>query len=235
MSQKDESNRQQIPRPVIFLDIDGVLNLTKHNKQIHFEATHLKRLKTIIERTNALIVLSTFWRHFHEYITYVFHRHNIDVASCMLPLPMGATRGKQSTKKFLHHHRLKQQHNLAIDDDVEESTMIGRCAEDEGEYSSRADEIEAWLKMYGTKYLGDGHGESTLNDNGMEYDWHRTEWKYVILDDRPSAAKANTPLFNRFVHTKTEVGLTDDDVDRTITLLRYGPQHFETANNCNSL
>ena len=114
--------------------------------------------------------------------------------------------------------------------------MIGRCAEDEGEYSSRAGEIEAWLKIYGAKYLGDyGHGESTANYDDTEYNWHPTDWKYVILDDRPSAAKANTPLFNRFVHTKTEVGLTDDDVDRAIALLQSGPQHGETANNCNSL
>ena len=36
---------------------------------------------------HAIIVLTTFWRHFHEYITYVLHRHGIDVARHMLPLP----------------------------------------------------------------------------------------------------------------------------------------------------
>ena len=210
-------------------DIDGVLNFTKHNKQIQFEATLLKRLKTIIEKTNALIVLSTFWRHFHEYITYVFHRHGIDVASCMLPLPMGATRGKQTTKKFLHYHRLKQEGTHSS----QEETMIGRSAEDDAEYSSRAEEIEAWLQMYGRQYLGGG-GDGDTSEGGEDdvptrkYDWHDDDWKYIILDDRPSAAKPDTPLFDRFVHTETEVGITEDEANWAIELLLSGPHDAQT-------
>ena len=218
---KQSSKNNHSPRPIIFLDIDGVLNFTKHNKQIQFEATHLKRLKTIVETTNALIVLSTFWRHFHEYITYVLHRHGIDVASCMLPLPIGATRGKQTTKKFLHYHRLKQEGAHSS----EEESMIGRSAEDDAEYSSRADEIEAWLKMYGKQYLGGG-GDTIERGEDVTagYDWHREDWKYIILDDRPSAAKPDTPLFDRFVHTATEVGITEDDSNWAIELLLHGPK-----------
>ncbi|KAK1740100.1 hypothetical protein QTG54_009050 [Skeletonema marinoi] len=213
------------PRPIIFLDIDGVLNFTKHNKQIHFEATHLKLLKTIIEKTNALVVLSTFWRHFHEYITYVFHRHGIDVASCMLPLPMGATKGKQTTKKFLHYHRLKQ----GEINSSEEESMIGRSADDDAEYSSRSEEIEAWLKMYGAQYLGGG-GETSegREDTATGYDWHNEEWKYIILDDRPSAAKPDTPLFDRFVNTETEVGITEEEADWATELLLYGSQNAQS-------
>mmetsp|Transcript_413 Transcript_413/g.620 ORF Transcript_413/g.620 Transcript_413/m.620 type:complete len:751 (-) Transcript_413:1392-3644(-) len=227
LSQQHSSiiNNINSPRPIIFLDIDGVLNFTKHNKQIHFEATHLKLLKTIIEKTNALVVLSTFWRHFHEYITYVFHRHGIDVASCMLPLPMGATRGKQTTKQFLHYHRLKQGETNSS----EEESMIGRSADDDAEYISRAEEIEAWLKMYGAQYLGGG-GETSEGGEDMAtgYDWHQNEWKYIILDDRPSAAKPDTPLFDRFVHTETEVGITEEDADWATELLLYGPQNAQS-------
>mmetsp|Transcript_10498 Transcript_10498/g.20955 ORF Transcript_10498/g.20955 Transcript_10498/m.20955 type:complete len:752 (-) Transcript_10498:43-2298(-) len=213
------------PRPIIFLDIDGVLNFTKHNKQIHFEATHLKLLKTIIDKSNALVVLSTFWRHFHEYITYVFHRHGIDVASCMLPLPMGATRGKQTTKKFLHYHRLKQGETNSS----EEESMIGRSADDDAEYISRAEEIETWLKMYGAQYLGGG-GETSEGGEDMAtgYEWHQNEWKYIILDDRPSAAKPDTPLFDRFVHTETEVGISEEEADWATELLLYGPQNAQS-------
>lgn len=212
------------PRPIIFLDIDGVLNITKHNKQIQFEHDHLNRLKNIIQKTHALIVLSTFWRHFHSYITYVFHRHGIDVASCMLPLPMGATGGKQCTKKFLHFHRLKQaEHHDNCSDGTEES-MIGRTAEDEAEYASRAEEIEAWLKLYGAKYLGGKNSNGNNSNNSIEgYEWHPEEWKYVILDDRPTAAKPDTPLFSRFVQTETKVGLSEDDEDWTIEILLSGP------------
>jgi len=212
-------------RPIIFLDIDGVLNFTKHNKQIHFEATHLKLLKTIIEKSNALVVLSTFWRHFHEYITYVFHRHGIDVASCMLPLPMGATRGKQTTKKFLHYHRLKQGETNSS----EEESMIGRSADDDAEYSSRAEEIEAWLTTYGAQFLGGG-GETSEGgeDTAAGYEWHRNEWKYIILDDRPSAAKPDTPLFDRFVNTETEVGITEEEAEWATELLLYGPKNAQS-------
>ena len=140
-------------RCIIFLDIDGVLNTTKHNTQIHLHTQQLKQLKHIIENTDALIVLTTFWRYFHEYITYVLHRNGIDVGRNMLPLPMGITNGKQNTRKFLHHHRIKQQENgyhLEEEQGVINS-MIGRSADDESEYASRAEEIEGWLKTYGER------------------------------------------------------------------------------------
>ena len=223
---KQHSNSGDVsPRPIIFLDIDGVLNTTKHNKQIQFEADHLNRLKNIIQKTNALIVLSTFWRHFHSYITYVFHRHGIDVASCMLPLPMGSTRGKQCTKKFLHFHRLKQEEYHDDCSDGAKDSMIGRTAEDEAEYSSRAEEIEAWLKLYGAKYLGGKNSNGNNSNSTIEgYEWHPEEWKYVILDDRPTAAKPDTPLFSRFVQTETKVGLSEDDEDWAIEVLLSGPR-----------
>jgi len=216
-------------RCIIFLDIDGVLNTTKHNTQIYLQSQQLKHLKHIIENTDALIVLTTFWRHFHEYITYVLHRNGIDVGRNMLPLPIGTTLGKQCTKKFLHHHRIKQQENgyhLEEEEQGDSTSMIGRSADDENEYSSRAEEIEAWLKTYGERYLGGCEQQQHNNNNddtNEEYAFHLTHWKYVILDDRPSAAKPDTPLYSRFVHTKTEIGLTEEDAERAIRLLKFGP------------
>ena len=239
-SSNDMSPTTHAPRPIIFLDIDGVLNATKHNTQIHFEKHLLQRLKCIIETTDALVVLTSFWRHFHEYITYVFHRHGIDVGRHMLPLPMGVTRGKQCTKKFLHYHRIKQgEHGYCQNEKGQgydsalntnsSNTMIGRSADDEGEYSSRSEEIEAWLKMYGRQYMGSGGGsdgscEASENDkSNHEYDFHQEGWRYAILDDRPTAAKPDTPLFIRFVLTDTKSGLTEEDAERAIKLLRFGP------------
>jgi hypothetical protein len=121
---------------------------------------------------------------------------------------------------------------LEIDDNEGVNSMIGRSAEDEGEYSSRADEIEAWLRMYGEQFLGkadnininNGDEQSASDDNGVStFDFHPAMWKYVILDDRPSAAKPDTPLFDRFVQTQTECGLTDKDADKVIDLLLHGP------------
>lgn len=220
------STSQQSHRPILFLDIDGVLNTTKHAPQIRFESIFLTRLKRILKKTNARIVLTTFWRHFHEYITYCLHRHGID-ADCVLPLPFGVTRGKQSTKNFLKHYSLRQSGELEGVDVVSQgvNSMLGRSAEDEGEYDSRSEEIEAWLRLYGERFLGspDANTSADENNNSGTFDFHPTCWKYVILDDRPSAAKPDTPLFDRFVLTQTKEGLSDRDAENVIDLLLHGP------------
>ncbi|KAL7465486.1 hypothetical protein ACHAXS_005809 [Conticribra weissflogii] len=275
-------------RPVLFLDIDGVLNYVKHSPQIHLEKELVSRLKTILEETNALIVLSTFWRHFHEYISYVFHRHGIDAARFMLEMPMGITPGKQSTKTFLKFHRERMRQNQvagagerAVEDvqqfsdsrgiceNAEEAnnSMIGRFAEDEGEYCCRAEEIEAWLRMYGQRYLGaqdnetcvenssesienegcnsceyiiqhhqsSGKSKSNKRDNDLytttDFHFHPENWKYVIIDDRPTAAKPGTPLFERFILTNAEIGLTDENVKSAIRMLLHGPNVEKTNRN----
>jgi hypothetical protein len=221
-------------RPVIFLDIDGVLNTAKHNSQINIEPEFVKRLKRVIETTDALVVLTTFWRHFHEYITYVLHRHGIDAGRHVLPLPMGATTGKQRTKNFLRFHRLAQKENgycLHGEQEGQNDSMIGRSAEDEKEYSSRAGEIEAWLRAYGEKYLGAGsvdHGDcraTGTSESRQGYEFHPIDWKYAILDDRSSAAKLNTPLFDRFILTDTKLGLTEEDSEKAIRLLQFAPKN----------
>jgi|EP01049_Picozoa_sp_SAG25_P009685 hypothetical protein len=61
-------------RPVIFLDIDGVLNRTTHATHIRVDDDCVARLGQLVSQADCQIVLSTFWRHFHEYITYVLHR-----------------------------------------------------------------------------------------------------------------------------------------------------------------
>jgi len=284
------------PRPIVFLDIDGVLNTTKHNTHIRVENSLVARLGAIVRETDALIVLTTFWRHFHEYIAYVLHRHGIDVGRHALPPPMGATGGKQSTRAFSCHHRLRIRttrggeeeeeeeergeeddappprivasheedggvggHNIGRlescatttrADEDRDGCMIGRSAEDEREYSSRAEEIEAWLMRYGNRYLGSGgdNGDGGPDDDDDDgggggaraddvdddddddvgpkyrgYDYHPAHWRYVILDDRPCAAKPDTPLMDRFVRTDARVGLTEADTERAVGLLLFGP------------
>lgn len=278
------------PRPIIFLDIDGVLNETKHASQLHFEPILLSRLHSILVQTDGIIVLTTFWRHFRDYIVYVFHRHGINVKRHMVVMMekeedggggtgvTGVTGGKQSVVEFLkgfrrseesaqkglqeglqcqqeqvgdeccqYHQELERQccdeltNEKKNDDnnkDGNKDGVIGICpAKDEAEYSSRAEEIEAWLKKYGERYLGrssNANGSQGKCSNGShgpcndsernEYDFHPNHWKYVILDDRPSAAKPDTPLFDRFVRTDTKLGLTEEDSERAIQLLLFGPQ-----------
>ncbi len=260
-------------RPVIFLDIDGVLNTTMHNTHIRVNRDLVSRLDDIVRRTDAYIVYTTFWRHFHEYISYVLHRHGIDVGRHVLPYPACITKGKQSTRTFLRFHRMrtttreeeedddddgptsamegkegggKVGQSLECDSTSDENSvgcMVGRSAEDEREYSSRADEIEAWLMNYGKRYLGSARDDDcglpgdddscastsrTDDDDIIDskytgYDYHPSDWKYVILDDRPCAAKPNTPLMERFVRTDARAGLTEVDAERAVELLLFGP------------
>jgi len=152
----------------------------------------------------------------------------------MLPLPKGSTRGKQSTKIFSHFRSARRVRNGdCVQDDGGNAAlkngstgMLGRTADDEGEYASRADKIEAWLKTYGGQYLGGSVPDDTggTSETLDEYRFHGKTWTYVILDDRPSAAKPGTPLFDRFVFTTTKMGLSEEDAEKAIKLLRcFGP------------
>ena len=228
-------------RPIIFLDIDGVLNTTRHSPQIHLEDHLVSRLKHIAESTDALFVLTTFWRHFHDYITYTLHRHGVDVIRHMLPWPVGVTCGKQCTKTFLHHFhragRMTRQENNGLYSNVRRSygQQVEGTKNDKSENEilmSTEDEEEE----YGQKYLGGsssgivcGPGDTNIVDDCHNYDgtdqgygYHCEEWRYIILDDRLSAVKPNTPLFDRFVLVNPNTGLTEEDAVKAIRLLLFG-------------
>ena len=100
---------------IIFLDIDGVLNRTKKATHIRIDADLVDLLRGLVEETGARIVLSTFWRHFTEYITYVLTRHGIPAETVI-----GRTPGTSDASK------------LSAD------------PADEGNYANRAAEIRAW-------------------------------------------------------------------------------------------
>ena len=113
---------EQRPPPVIFLDIDGVLNRTKHAKHICIDADCVERLRRLVEETDAVIVLSTFWRYFDRYIAYILHRHGIDQARVV-----GITPGTPPTAMG----------------------VMASSAADDSNYANRAEEIEAWLSADG--------------------------------------------------------------------------------------
>ena len=57
--------------PLLFLDIDGVLNRTATAPQINLEQDKVDRLRTVLEASGADVVLSTYWRAFD---VAIFHR-----------------------------------------------------------------------------------------------------------------------------------------------------------------
>ena len=105
-----------VARPVIFLDIDGVLNRTRTATHIRIDDDLVARLRQLVSATGSDIVLSTFWRHFEEYIRYILHRHNIP-GTCVI----GRTPG------------------------VSDASVLSADPADAAMYANRAAEIRAWL------------------------------------------------------------------------------------------
>ena len=105
--------------PVIFLDIDGVLNRTSGATHIRLDQDLVSRLRTIVARSGCRIVLSTFWRGFDTYVRYILHRHGIDAS-----IVIGVTPGTNT------------------------SMQLEASAHDEAQYASRAAEIHAWLAAH---------------------------------------------------------------------------------------
>jgi hypothetical protein len=106
------------------------------------------------------------------------------------------------------------------------STMTTTMNEDDKDWREYSSEIEVWLMKYGNCYLTGT--EQFADDNVKEvaktrYEFHPTNWKYDILDDRPSATKMNTPLMDRFVQTNTNMGLTEEDAEQAIGLFSFMP------------
>ena len=57
--------------PLIFLDVDGVLNRTVRATHVRLEPELCGRLAALVARTGARLVYSTFWREHAEYLTYL--------------------------------------------------------------------------------------------------------------------------------------------------------------------
>jgi len=116
-----ENDKCDGSRPVIFLDIDGVLNRTRTSAQICMDEDLIGRLRQLVETTNAVIVLSTFWRPFETYIKYVLHRHHISA-----DIVIGCTPGKSNAATLL----------------------LSNNPADAQQYAGRASEIHAWLSEH---------------------------------------------------------------------------------------
>ena len=63
--------------PLVFLDIDGVLNRTVKATHVRLDDDLCARLQRLVTTTGAKIVLSTFWREHMDYVAYVLRRQGI--------------------------------------------------------------------------------------------------------------------------------------------------------------
>ena len=212
-------HRQEKPkqgRNIIFLDIDGVLNRTKCATHIRFDEDLISNFKLLLDETNSDIVLSTFWRHYKEYISYILDS-GYNIPTCRI---IGSTPG----------------YNRSM------TSKSKRKSSDDKEYTHRAHEIRTWLKQR-TPHLyhgsivdndvddvenvtGDVVVEDGTNDNGDNYGNNNHEQQFdhyyvnfVILDDRESAAKGDVYLQEHFVFCDTQHGLTSGKVQEAISIL----------------
>jgi hypothetical protein len=148
--------------PIIFLDIDGVLNRTIAATHIRLEEELVERLRAITAPTGASIVLTTFWREFDAYIAYILGRHGIRSKI------VGRTPGLASSRR----------------------------RDSDPDFDSRSAEILAWLAEHASP------GFKT----------------FVVIDDRDDAGLGS--LRPHFVQTDPDAGLTDNDVEHALAILR---------------
>lgn len=189
-------------RRIIFLDIDGVLNRTFKNDEIHMDADLVENLKGLISAANAAIgaelkqasserfdedtnnapnaskvgiVITTFWRSFLDYIKYVFFRKGLDAS-----MICGAT--SLSGMHAMAHY------NSATKSESESMNTI------EDPMPLRSQLIEQYLAA------------------------HPWISHFCILDDRPDASNEN--LASHFVECDSSEGLTPAKVEEALACLR---------------
>ena len=129
MSKDVAASCQQQHPPVLFLDIDGVLNRTRAATHIRIDEDLVARLKTLLEETGAVIVLSTFWRPFLPYCQYILHRHGIAADAVI-----GRTPGISGATSFANGSCGEQ--------------LFSSSAFDDAMYQKRHQEIGAWLTAH---------------------------------------------------------------------------------------
>ena len=191
-----QEQQQKLHRNLIFLDIDGVLNRTKCATHIRLDEDLVCNFKTLLDETNADIVLSTFWRHYREYISYILDSGYKIPSKRIIGSTPGYNRSMTSKRK----------------------------SSDDKEYTHRAHEIRTWLQRH-TPHLYHGSivDDNVVNEveDGNDNDDHEQFHyeNFVIIDDRESAAKGDVYLQEHFVYCNTQHGLTFEKVQEAISIL----------------
>jgi len=180
-----------LPAKIIFLDIDGVVNIPPYNM---FDVLCMERLKYIIQQTGAKIVVSSSWRcsdstlmkeqfdkHgfpqdlWDEIIGITVHGYTETKKGSSLPIPRGV-----EIKHWIDRHLVYPWHaNPELDHLYKEFK-----------------EDQSFKKMFSNK-LG-------------------KDFVYIILDDDADMLLEQAPWF---IKTSSETGLTDNDMKSAIDKL----------------
>jgi len=183
------------PDKIIFLDIDGVLNLTPE-RFLLFNKQAMKYLEDIIEATGAKIVVSSSWRREnHESMTQDFITHGC--TQKILDAIIGITvRGYSYVKKgsdlpIVRGNEIKQWIDTHLKYPWHHDPKLDEQYKIYGEDGS--------FKMMSTNYLG-------------------KDYSYVILDDDIDMLYDQR---NNFINTNADTGITQAHVKEAIRILNY--------------
>lgn len=182
------------PYPLIFLDIDGVLNKTATATHIRFEPDNMANLLSLLHQapSDTRIVLSSFWRPFFDYVQYILGREGVESWRVV-----GTTRWGPS--------RATAEPGGAGRDAVS-------SAEDPAPTSSSR-------KLNALQTHQETHNAARRCDEIREFLAENTARTFVILDDREDAGCG---LDQCFVRTDVAVGLSKRDAEKAAKILWGG-------------
>jgi hypothetical protein len=150
---------------IIFLDFDGVLNSNEFNKKANLSGTldmsnvswwvemvdpiAVARLNTIIEKTDAKVVVSSSWRLYNsvEMLTEILHHVGFKGEIIDLtPKRYDSRRGKE-IKKFLETTPIKVDKFVVIDDDEDIWPFELKTVQTDIKYGLLDDHVDQAIKM----------------------------------------------------------------------------------------
>jgi hypothetical protein len=131
-------------RPVIFLDIDGVLNRSTTGEKRHVDSDLLARFEQLVSATNARVVLTSTWRHDPEGLAAA-RRLNIPFDD-VLPDLRPRSRANEVDAWLASHPEAKRFLIIDDEDDDYDRYPLFQPPSSEGLTPKLARGIEAYLK-----------------------------------------------------------------------------------------
>ena len=145
-------------KKLIFLDVDGVLNsdtywmsLDEEEKYSlrHLDRNAIKKLKRIVDKTGAEIVVSSTWRKFNEDMDVLsdhLYAYGLSVIG-KTPVLYNKERGHEITAWFESHPEYKDATYVILDDDADMNVHMDRLVKTDYQYGLTNSKAERAIKM----------------------------------------------------------------------------------------
>lgn len=145
-------------KKLIFLDVDGVLNSVTYWKSLDEEEKYsmfqidrnaIKKLKRIVDKTGAEIVVSSTWRKFNEDMQVLVTRLSAYGLSVMSKTPVlyNKERGDEISAWFESHPDFKDAVYVILDDDADMNVHMDRLVKTDYIYGLTNSKAERAIEM----------------------------------------------------------------------------------------